>query len=92
MSSLIPPPAQFDYEPESSDNYGQKWTVWLRRFNTWLTSVELSGKSDAIKVAAILSVAGPKVEEVYETNKTTATKTYKDATDLLDSYFIYFKL
>ncbi|RNA09483.1 Retrovirus-related Pol poly from transposon [Brachionus plicatilis] len=87
MSSLIPPPPQFDYEPDNTDNYGQKWTAWLRKFNTWLVSVELSEKLDAIKIAAILSVAGPRVEEVYETNKTAATKTYKDAINLLDNFF-----
>ncbi|RMZ99859.1 Retrovirus-related Pol poly from transposon [Brachionus plicatilis] len=74
MSGLIPPPPQFDYEPDNTDNYGQKWTAWL-------------SSQHAIKIAAILSVSGPRVEEVYETNKTAATKTYKDATNLLDNFF-----
>ena len=56
------------------------------RFNLWMTSAELSAKSDTIKIATILSVTGPRVEEVYETNKTDATKTFKDATALLDTY------
>ena len=66
MANLIPPPTQFDYEQDNSDNYGQKCAVWLRRFNIWLISTELSAKTDVIKIAALLSVAGPKVEEVYK--------------------------
>ena len=86
-ASIIPPPAQIDYEPVCFENYGQKWTTWLRRFNLWMTSAELIAKSDTKIIAKILSVAGPRVEEVDETNITDATKTFKDATTLLDTYF-----
>ena len=47
----------------------------------------MDAKADNIKIAAIMSVAGPKVEEVYETTRTEKTKTYKDVKDLLDAYF-----
>ena len=85
MSNLIPPPPPFEYDIDTSENNGQKWSIWLRRLNNWTISTELSGKFDALKIAALLSVARPKVEEVNVINKVTATKTYNDATDLNSS-------
>ena len=54
MASNIPPPAQFDYEPDGLQNYGQKSTTWLRRFSLWLTFAELSDKGDTIKITTII--------------------------------------
>ena len=55
MASLLTPRAQFDYEPYGLVNHGQKWTTWLRRFNLWMTSAELSAKSDTIKIAKLVN-------------------------------------
>ena len=86
MASLIPSPPQFDYEPDGSENFDRKWTVWLRRFNIWMTSTELSKKSDKIQITTILAVPGPRVEKVFESNKVTGTKIYKDAVALLTTH------
>lgn len=79
-------PREFEYEPDSSNDYATKWKTWIRRFDKWLLSSGLSNQTDDRKINILTTTAGEQIEELCNVHAPTAT-TYDEVKNALNSYF-----
>lgn len=59
-SITITQPPEFEYDVDSSSDYGFKWLAWIRRFDVWMQASGLTTQSEARKIALLLASAGEK--------------------------------
>ena len=60
-SITITQPPEFEYDVDSSSDYGFKWSAWIRRFDVWMQASGLTTQSEARKIALLLASAGEKL-------------------------------
>jgi len=72
-SITITQPPEFEYDVDSSSDYGFKWLAWIRRFDVWMQASGLTTQSEARKIALLLASAGEKIDEIYHSNVNNAS-------------------
>jgi len=82
---LVPPPSEFTFDYNTSTSNAQRWTAWLRRFERYLRSTQITEEEK--KIDLLLYVAGPAVEEVYLARADKNHK-YEEIVKVLDDYFL----
>ena len=80
----VPPPSSFTIAGESVSALSQKWTTWLSRFNIYAAAAGIS--DDSQKRSLLLHIAGPEVQEVFDTLTDTGTR-FDEAVNKLNTHF-----
>ena len=80
----VPPPNNFTIAGESVSALSQKWTTWLSRFNIYAAAAGIS--DDSQKRSLLLHIAGPEVQEVFDTLTDTGTR-FDEAVNKLNAHF-----
>ena len=60
---FVKPPESFAFEEL---NAPQRWSRWVKQFNTYFVAAELGAKSKEVQVARLLNAAGPEAQEIHE--------------------------
>ena len=64
----LSPPDGFEVEIGAGGLNEGRWVIWLRRFDNYLLGSGVKETETARKVALLLHIGGPQLEEIYTTN------------------------
>ena len=86
---FVKPPEPFALE---EPNAQQRWTRWIKQFETYFVAAELSGKTAEVQVARLLNAAGPEAQEIHELFTYEAEDDKKDYKKVLKKFTEYCRL
>ncbi len=87
MDSGLPVFPSFDCEVDKS-SAGVRWEKWISRLDNLFQAMDLDETDDDLRMAAlVLHYGGERVQDIWDTEKGSEPKTFKNVKTVLTAYF-----